>query len=116
MSDSEQRRFDHQPGEGSAESASLRPDPLMQALHDVPVPAGLERRLLESLAPSGSPALDVNDALHGDADPKAFPTSPARKPRRRLAETMNVKAIVKSDGKLYSTEKEVKVTIGGCGG
>ncbi len=36
--------------------------------------------------------------------------------RIRLGETMNVTAVVKADGKLYSTQKEVKVTIGGCGG
>lgn len=85
MSDSEQRRFDRPPGEGLAESSSLCPDPLLQALHDVPVPAGLERRLLKSLARSGSQsdplAIDVNDALAGDTDPKAFPTSWARKAR-----------------------------------
>jgi len=36
--------------------------------------------------------------------------------RIRLGETMNVKAVVEADGKLYSTGQEVKVTIGGCGG
>ncbi|NQZ54446.1 MAG: thiosulfate oxidation carrier protein SoxY [Piscirickettsiaceae bacterium] len=36
--------------------------------------------------------------------------------RIRLGETMIVKAVVEADGKLYTTEKEVKVTIGGCGG
>jgi sulfur-oxidizing protein SoxY len=36
--------------------------------------------------------------------------------RIRLGETQVVKAVVESDGKLYSTEQEVKVTIGGCGG
>jgi sulfur-oxidizing protein SoxY len=36
--------------------------------------------------------------------------------RIRLAKTGNVLAVVKADGKLYSTTKEVKVTIGGCGG
>ena len=29
---------------------------------------------------------------------------------------VTVKAVVEADGKLYSTEQEVKVTIGGCGG
>ena len=82
MSDSEQRRFDHQSSEGLAESSSLRPDPLMQALHDVPVPAGFERRLLESLALPGSPVLDVHDARYGDADQMAFPTASAPNPRR----------------------------------
>jgi sulfur-oxidizing protein SoxY len=36
--------------------------------------------------------------------------------RIRLGETQVVKAVVEADGKLYTTEKEVKVTIGGCGG
>lgn len=37
--------------------------------------------------------------------------------RIRLFETMDVQAIVEThDGKLYSVQKEVKVTIGGCGG
>lgn len=37
--------------------------------------------------------------------------------RIRLAQTQNVIAIAKmSDGTLYSDRKEVKVTIGGCGG
>jgi sulfur-oxidizing protein SoxY len=36
--------------------------------------------------------------------------------RIKLSKTSNVMAIVKADGKLYSASKEVKVTIGGCGG
>tara|TARA_R110001606_G_C15402875_1_gene653452 strand:+ start:8832 stop:9290 length:459 start_codon:yes stop_codon:yes gene_type:complete len=37
--------------------------------------------------------------------------------RIRLFETMDVQAIVETqDGTLYSVQKEVKVTIGGCGG
>ena len=36
--------------------------------------------------------------------------------RIKMGKTANVLAVVKSDGKLYSTTKEVKVTIGGCGG
>jgi sulfur-oxidizing protein SoxY len=36
--------------------------------------------------------------------------------RIKMGKTSNVIAVVKSDGKLYSTTKEVKVTIGGCGG
>ena len=36
--------------------------------------------------------------------------------RIKLGKTSNVMAIVKADGKLYSASKEVKVTIGGCGG
>ena len=36
--------------------------------------------------------------------------------RIKMGKTSNVIAVVKADGKLYSTTKEVKVTIGGCGG
>jgi sulfur-oxidizing protein SoxY len=36
--------------------------------------------------------------------------------RIKMGKTSSVIAIAKSGGKLYSTGKEVKVTIGGCGG
>lgn len=43
-------------------------------------------------------------------------TTPAVSNRLKMAKTSNVVAIVESDGKLYSATKEVKVTVGGCGG
>ena len=36
--------------------------------------------------------------------------------RLKLAKTCNVIAIVESEGKLFSATREVKVTVGGCGG
>jgi sulfur-oxidizing protein SoxY len=36
--------------------------------------------------------------------------------RLKMAQTSNVIAVVEAGGKLYSTIKEVKVTVGGCGG
>jgi sulfur-oxidizing protein SoxY len=36
--------------------------------------------------------------------------------RLKMAKTSKVVAVVESDGKLYSAAKEVKVTVGGCGG
>ena len=37
--------------------------------------------------------------------------------RMRLAETTDVRAIVKTgDGKYFAAQKQVKVTVGGCGG
>ncbi|MCP4697248.1 MAG: thiosulfate oxidation carrier protein SoxY [Gammaproteobacteria bacterium] len=36
--------------------------------------------------------------------------------RIKMGKTSKVIAVVKADGKLYSGSKEVKVTIGGCGG
>ncbi len=43
-------------------------------------------------------------------------TVPSVANRLKMAKTCNVIAIVESGGKLYSTTKEVKVTVGGCGG
>ncbi|TSA12217.1 MAG: thiosulfate oxidation carrier protein SoxY, partial [Betaproteobacteria bacterium] len=36
--------------------------------------------------------------------------------RVKLVETTDVHVLVKAQGKYYITKKEVKVTIGGCGG
>ncbi|MDH2344817.1 MULTISPECIES: thiosulfate oxidation carrier protein SoxY [unclassified Bradyrhizobium] len=43
-------------------------------------------------------------------------TIPGVANRLKMAKTTNVTAIVEADGKLYSATKEVKVTVGGCGG
>jgi sulfur-oxidizing protein SoxY len=36
--------------------------------------------------------------------------------RVKMGQSTNVVAVVKADGKLYSSVKETKVTLGGCGG
>ena len=36
--------------------------------------------------------------------------------RVKMAQTSNVIALVKADGKFYTASKEIKVTLGGCGG
>jgi len=36
--------------------------------------------------------------------------------RVKMAQTSDIKVIVKAGGKVYTAKKEVKVTIGGCGG
>lgn len=48
----------------------------------------------------------------------SFPanTKPMISTRIKMGQTGNVIAVVKANGKLYSARKEVKVTIGGCGG
>ena len=43
-------------------------------------------------------------------------TIPAVANRLKMAKTSNVIAVVEAGGKLYSATKEVKVTVGGCGG
>ena len=36
--------------------------------------------------------------------------------RLKMGQTSMVKAVAKADGKFYTAQKEVKVTVGGCGG
>ena len=43
-------------------------------------------------------------------------TEPNIQTRVKMGQTSNVYAVVKSDGKFFMTSKEVKVTMGGCGG
>ncbi len=43
-------------------------------------------------------------------------TEPFVSTRVKMGESTKVYAVVKADGKLYSTSKETKVTLGGCGG
>ena len=43
-------------------------------------------------------------------------TLPTIANRIKMAKTSNVTVIVEAGGKLYSASKEIKVTVGGCGG
>ena len=43
-------------------------------------------------------------------------TMPNLANRLKMAKTSNVTVIVEAGGKLYSATKEIKVTVGGCGG
>ena len=43
-------------------------------------------------------------------------TEPWVNTRVKMGQTSNIVALVKADGKFYYTTKEVKVTLGGCGG
>ena len=43
-------------------------------------------------------------------------TEPSISTRIKMAQTSNVYALVKADGKYYVASKEIKVTLGGCGG
>ncbi len=43
-------------------------------------------------------------------------TEPTITTRVKMGQTSNVYALVKADGKFHSAVKEVKVTLGGCGG
>jgi sulfur-oxidizing protein SoxY len=43
-------------------------------------------------------------------------TMPSVANRIKMAKTSNIIVVVEAGGKVYSTTKEVKVTVGGCGG
>ena len=43
-------------------------------------------------------------------------TDPSLSTRVKMGQTSNVYALVKADGKYYVASKEIKVTLGGCGG
>ncbi|MDQ6621030.1 MAG: thiosulfate oxidation carrier protein SoxY [Pseudomonadota bacterium] len=43
-------------------------------------------------------------------------TEPSLNTRIKMGQTSNVYALVKADGKYYIASKEIKVTLGGCGG
>ena len=43
-------------------------------------------------------------------------TEPSLSTRVKMGQTSNVYALVKADGKYYVASKEIKVTLGGCGG
>lgn len=43
-------------------------------------------------------------------------TEPAISTRVKMAQTSSIYALVRADGKYYIAAKEVKVTLGGCGG
>jgi len=43
-------------------------------------------------------------------------TEPSLSTRVKMGQSSNVYALVKADGKYYVASKEIKVTLGGCGG
>jgi sulfur-oxidizing protein SoxY len=43
-------------------------------------------------------------------------TEPAISTRVKMAQTSNIYALVRADGRYFLATKEVKVTLGGCGG
>jgi sulfur-oxidizing protein SoxY len=78
----------------------------------VPVSVTADMGTVESisiLAEKNASPLTASFKLASNAEP--FVST-----RIKMGKTSNVIAVVKADGKLYSTQKEVKVTIGGCGG
>ena len=71
-------------------------------------------------------AIPKTDTIHVLVEKNPFPlaasfsipegTEPFVAARVKMGESTRVYAVVKADGKLYSTFRETKVTLGGCGG
>ncbi len=78
------------------------------------VPVGVESRIAGTQ--SISILIDKNpNALAASFDIPTG-TEPAVTTRVKMGQTSDVYALVKADGKFYVAKKEIKVTLGGCGG
>lgn len=101
-------------GGGSAESREIQITAPDIAENGAVVPISVESRLAKTQAiaimiEKNPNTLSANFEIPEGTDP--FVTT-----RVKMAETSNVYALVKADGKYFHAVKEIKVTIGGCGG
>jgi sulfur-oxidizing protein SoxY len=101
-------------GSGSTESARIQitaPDIAENgAVVPITVDSGIARTQAIAILIEKNPnTLSANFDIPDGTDP--FVTT-----RVKMAETSNVYALVKADGKYFHAVKEIKVTLGGCGG
>ena len=101
-------------GGGSTESAEIRLTAPDIAENGAVVPISVESRLPKTqmiaiMVEKNPNTLSADFEIPDGTDP--FVTT-----RVKMAETSNIYALVKADGKYYHAVKETKVTIGGCGG
>jgi sulfur-oxidizing protein SoxY len=101
-------------GSGSTESARIQitaPDIAENgAVVPITVESGIARTQAIAILIEKNPnTLSANFDIPEGTDP--FVTT-----RVKMAETSNVYALVKADGKYFHAVKEIKVTLGGCGG
>jgi sulfur-oxidizing protein SoxY len=102
-------------GSGSAEASgaiTVKAPDIAENGSVVPVTISTDMSGVESIsimAASNNTPLAASFALGSSA--KGFVST-----RIKMAKTSDVVAVVKAGGKLYSAKKNVKVTIGGCGG
>jgi sulfur-oxidizing protein SoxY len=101
-------------GKGAAPSDKIKLDAPEIAENGAVVPISVGT----DLADVTSIALLVSDNPNTLAAFYKIPagTIPSIANRLKMAKTSNVTAIVEAGGKLFSATKEVKVTVGGCGG
>jgi len=101
-------------GGGSTESRDIQITAPDIAENGAVVPISIESRLAKTQAiaimiEKNPNTLSANFEIPDGTDP--FVTT-----RVKMGETSNVYALVKADGRYYHAVKEIKVTIGGCGG
>jgi sulfur-oxidizing protein SoxY len=101
-------------GAGSTESGAIQITAPDIAENGAVVPISVEAKLpgTQSIAimiEKNPNALSANFEIPAGTDP--FVTT-----RVKMAETSNIYALVRADGKYFHAVKEIKVTIGGCGG
>ena len=101
-------------GSGSTESKDIKFDAPDIAENGAVVPVSIESGI------AGTQAIAIlieknPNTLSADFEIPAG-TDPFIATRIKMAETSNVYALVKANGKYFHAVKEIKVTIGGCGG
>lgn len=101
-------------GSGSTESAQIQitaPDIAENgAVVPITIESGIARTQTIAILIEKNPnTLSANFEIPEGTDP--FVTT-----RVKMAETSNIYAVVRADGKYFHAAKEIKVTLGGCGG
>ena len=101
-------------GSGSTESKDVLISAPDIAENGAVVPISVESRLAKTQAIAILIEKNPN-TLSADFEIPAG-TDPFVSTRVKMAETSNIYALVVADGKYFHAVKEIKVTIGGCGG
>lgn len=99
---------------GAARSASIAITAPDIAENGAVVPVGVQSSLpkTESIAI----LIEKNPNMLAASFDLPAGTEPVVGTRVKMRQTSNVYALVKADGKYYTAVKEIKITLGGCGG
>jgi sulfur-oxidizing protein SoxY len=100
-------------GKGAEDSAriSVKTPDIAENGAVVPVEVSTDLPGLESIAILSEKNVNPLVGVYRMTDTDGFLST-----RIKMGQTANVRAIVKAGGKTYTAAKEVKVTVGGCGG
>lgn len=101
-------------GSGAADSADIVITAPTIAENGAVVPVSVHSRILKT--ESIAILIEKNPNMLAASFNIPAGTEPNVGTRVKMGQTSDVYAIVKADGKFYKAMKEVKVTLGGCGG